>query len=234
MAGAGERAGRLSVVAKRLRADYFSLKKTDSESDDLLSPTFLGANSEPLCAGASAIRARNFTGMQHAKPDLSTLLTKRWNVLEFKQGTGDGAGNCGRAVGRLLKAKIHQQGGRQAVRGCDARMLPFLQECRSRSGAAPPDPYAQSEPLRTRSDDRTRVSSRRNMRRPGSPPLARHQAVRSSRERRQAHEQRCSIWEVLDVVFQMLAGGARQRVQGLQYSIHLPLIPANQRSAIQS
>jgi len=136
MAGAGERTGRLSVVAKRLRADYFSLKKTDSESDDLLSPTFLGANSEPLCAGASAIRARNFTGMQHAKLDLSTLLTKRWNVLEFKQGTGDGAGNCGRAVGRLLKAKIHQQGGRQAVRGCDARMLPFLQECRSRSGAA--------------------------------------------------------------------------------------------------
>ena len=56
----------------------------DSDSNYSLLQFIVGANSEPLRAGASAIRARNFMRMKYSKFDLCARPAARRYVLNFK------------------------------------------------------------------------------------------------------------------------------------------------------
>jgi hypothetical protein len=55
-----------------------------SDSNYSLLLMIVGSNSEPLRAGAGAIRTRNFMRMKHSEFDLSAPPVAGWNVPKFK------------------------------------------------------------------------------------------------------------------------------------------------------
>jgi hypothetical protein len=59
-------------------------EEIDSDSNYSLLLFIVDANSEPLRAGAGAIRARNFRRMKYSKFDLSARQAARRYVLNFK------------------------------------------------------------------------------------------------------------------------------------------------------
>ena len=66
-------------------------EEMNSDSVNSLLRCIVSANSEPLRAGAGAIRARNFLRMKYSKFDLCARPTVCRYVLHFKQGAGLGS-----------------------------------------------------------------------------------------------------------------------------------------------